>query len=153
MRTHTNPAKVNQEQVVKTLNSFLRGEIAAVETYRQALSELRESRHAAIIESNLRSHEQRMNLLTSEVRRLGGQPSESSGMWGAFAKMAEGGAKALGEKAAIAVLEEGEDHGRNDYQRDLDKLDPTTREFVRTRLLAEQLRTHDALSKLKKSLH
>jgi hypothetical protein len=108
---------------------------------------------APIIENNLRSHEQRMNLLTSEVRRLGGTPADSSGMWGTFAKMVEGGAKSLGEKAAIAALEEGEDHGRNDYQRELDKLDPTTREFVRTRLLAEQLRTHDALSSLKKSLH
>ena len=153
MRIESSPANVTPEQVVHVLNSFLRGEISAVETYRQALSELRGSRHAAVIESNLRSHEQRMNLLTSEVRRLGGQPADSSGLWGAFAKMVEGGAKKLGEKAAIAVLEEGEDHGRNDYQRELDKLDPTTREFVRTRLLAEQLRTHDALSSLKKSLH
>jgi uncharacterized protein (TIGR02284 family) len=153
MHTDSNPTNVKPDQVVNTLNSFLRGEISAVETYRQALTKLHGTACAPIIENNLRSHEQRMNLLTSEVRRLGGTPADSSGMWGTFAKMVEGGAKSLGEKAAIAALEEGEDHGRNDYQRELDKLDPTTREFVRTRLLAEQLRTHDALSSLKKSLH
>ena len=153
MHTDSNPANVKPDHVVNVLNSFLRGEISAVETYRQALTKLHGTAHAAIIENNLRSHEQRMNLLTGEVRRLGGTPADSSGVWGTFAKMIEGGAKSLGEKAAIAALEEGEDHGRNDYRRELDKLDPTTREFVRTRLLAEQLRTHDALSALKKSLH
>jgi demethoxyubiquinone hydroxylase (CLK1/Coq7/Cat5 family) len=153
MRTESSPANVSPETVVKVLNSFLRGEISAVETYRQALEELRSTPHVATIQDNLRSHEQRMDLLTREIQRRGGQPAEGSGMWGAFAKMVEGGAKALGPKAAIAALEEGEDHGRDDYQRDLDKLDPTTREFVQTRLLSEQLRTHNALSALKKSLH
>lgn len=139
--------------VVSVLNSFLRGEISAVETYRQAWERLRTSPYAATIEQCMRSHEDRMNLLTQEVARHGGTPSTGSGPWGSFAKLVEGSATALGDKAAIYALEEGEDHGRNDYQRDIDKLDPSTQEFVRTRLLAEQLRTHDAISALKKQLH
>ena len=57
------------------------------------------------------------------------------------------------EVAAISALEEGEDHGRNDYERDTDELEPGAKSFVSSQLLPEQLRTHQALSSLKKSLH
>lgn len=138
---------------VDQLNSFLRGEISAVETYRQALEKLRDSVNSVVLRECLRSHEQRVALLTQEIRRLGGQPATGSGVWGAFAKLIESGAKAFGEKAAIAALEEGEDHGRNDYRRDLDNLGASTRQFVQTHLLAEQERTHRSLSGLKHSMH
>lgn len=93
-----------------------------------------------------------MRLLTDEVRKRGGAPSSGSGIWGTFAKAVEGGAGALGTKAAIAALEEGEDHGRDDYRRDLDKLDGSAREIVEAQVLPEQLRTHAAISRLKKLL-
>jgi hypothetical protein len=135
------------------LNSFLRGEISAVETYRQAIDKLSSSVNVLTLRECMRSHENRVALLTQEVSRLGGEPSTSSGPWGAFAKLIEGGAKVFGEKAAIAALEEGEDHGRNDYRRDLDKLSTGVRQFVQAHLLPEQERTHRALSNLKHSLH
>ena len=64
----------------------------------------------------------------------------------------EGGAKVLGEKAAISALEEGEDHGRNEYRQELDKLDDMTRAFVQSRIMPEQERTHSAMSQLKRGL-
>jgi hypothetical protein len=66
--------------------------------------------------------------------------------------LVEGGAKLLGVKAAIAALEEGEDHGRDDYKRDMDKLEPDARAFVQQQLLPEQLRTHQTMSSLKRRL-
>ncbi len=135
------------------LNSFLRGEIAAVQTYRQAIEKLRDSAHVLTLRDCMRSHEQRVTALTLEIRRLGGEPAAGSGAWSTFAKLVEGGAKAFGEKAAIAALEEGEDHGRNDYRRDIDKLSVDARRFVQANLLTEQERTHRALSNLKHSLH
>jgi uncharacterized protein (TIGR02284 family) len=138
---------------VDQLNSFLRGEISAVETYRQAIERLSDSANVITLRECMRSHEQRVALLTQEIRRIGGQPSTSSGVWGTFAKLVEGGAKLFGEKAAIAALEEGEDHGRDDYRRELDKLGMALRQFVQTQLLSEQERTHRALSALKHSLH
>ena len=137
---------------VDTLNSFLRGEISAVETYRQAIEKLQDKPEASILSEGLRSHQQRVSLLTEEVARRGGKPSQGSGPWGAFAKLLEGGAKVFGTKAAIAALEEGEDHGRDDYKRDAAKLEPDARAFVQQQLLPEQLRTHQALSTLKKQL-
>ena len=137
------------EQTTDKLNSFLRGEISAVETYRQALDKLKTSANRSTLEECQRSHEYRVQLLRQEIRRRGGTPAESSGPWGAFAKLVEGGAKLFGEKAAIAALEEGEDHGRDDYKRDAKDLDPQGRSFVEQNLLSEQLRTHQAMSNLK----
>ena len=137
---------------VDTLNSFLRGEISAVETYRQAIDKLRDKPEASTLSECMRSHQQRVSLLADEISSRGGKPAQSSGPWGAFAKLLEGGAKLFGEKAAIAALEEGEDHGRDDYKRDAPKLEPDARAFVQQQLIPEQLRTHQAMSSLKRQL-
>ena len=137
---------------VSHLNSFLRGELSAVETYRQALSKLEEFTERGILHECSRSHEERAALLTKEIRRRGGEPATGSGPWGAFAKLVEGGAAVLGRKAAIFALEQGEDHGRDDYRRDLKELDPQARNFIQSELLPLQHRTHDALSALRQSL-
>ena len=142
----------NVQQNVDQLNSFLRGEISAVETYRQALEALKSSAIVPKIAECKQSHEQRVAILTDEVRKLGGEPAQSSGAWGAFAKLVEGGAAVLGEKTAIAALEEGEDHGNADYKRDLTKLDGAARTVVEQQVLPLQLRTHADMSKLKKQL-
>jgi uncharacterized protein (TIGR02284 family) len=141
-----------QDQSVDVLNSFLRGEISAVETYRQALEKVTQPQVRTPLQECLQSHSQRVTLLSEQVRTLGGSPSTSSGVWGAFAKAVEGGAKAFGDKVAVAALEEGEDHGRNDYKRDIDKLDAASRQVVQTRIVPEQQRTHDTMSRLKKTL-
>jgi hypothetical protein len=137
---------------VETLNSFLRGEISAVETYRQAIEKLQDKPEASTLSECLTSHQQRVSLLTNEIQRRGGKPAQGSGPWGAFVKVVEGGAQLFGTKSAIAALEEGEDHGRDDYKRDAPKLEPDARAFVQQQLLPEQLRTHQALSTLKKRL-
>ena len=78
-------------------------------------------------------------------------PAKSSGPWGSFAKVVEGTAKVLGEKAAVAALEEGEDHGLKDYTKDMDKLDAQCRTIV-GQLIPLQQQTHDRLSALKRRL-
>jgi hypothetical protein len=137
---------------VDTLNSFLRGEISAVETYRQAIEKLGGKPEASTLQDCMSSHQQRVSLLSSEIQRLGGKPAQGSGPWGGFVKLLEGGAKLFGAKSAIAVLEEGEDHGRDDYKRDTPKLDPGARTFIEQQIMPEQLRTHQAMSTLKKRL-
>ena len=67
-----------------------------------------------------------------------------------FAKTVEGGARILGDKAAIAALEEGEDHGLKDYKADVDDLAPEQRMLVTGRLLPLQEQTHRRMSALKK---
>ena len=142
------------EKTVDTLNELLRGEISAVETYRQAIDKLESSSNRGQLEECRRSHERRIAKLRDQVARLGGEPSRGSGPWGTFAKLVEGGAKAFGEKSAVAALEEGEDHGLKLYRDDLGKLtDPASRQLVEMDLLPAQEQTHRFMSTLKHTLH
>lgn len=138
---------------IKQMNSFLRGEISAMETYTHALKNIDKGEHpqaARVLSDNLASHETRVRELRSEITRLGGDPAKGSGAWGAFAKAVEGGAAVFGDSAAVSALEEGEDHGLKDYRGDLEDLSPAARQFVAAKLLPEQTKTHRAASTLKK---
>jgi uncharacterized protein (TIGR02284 family) len=143
----------NTQADVETLNTFLRGEISAVETYRQAIDHVSDDRIRSNLEDCLHDHEHRVEAIRERIEKLGGKPTEGSGLWGTFAKLVQGGADMLGEKAAVQALEEGEDHGLADYQRDMDKTHGEARRFVRMELLPAQKRTHERLSRLKKTLH
>ena len=144
---------VSKETSATALNSLLRGELSAVETYKQALTKVTDPTPRATLEKCMQSHAQRVTTLSTLVRSLGDTPANTSGPWGAFAKLVEGGAKVFGEKAAVAALEEGEDHGRNNYRKELPKLESETRRMVEAELVPEQRRTHDLMSALKKSMH
>jgi hypothetical protein len=139
-------------QNVSHLNSFLRGELAAVETYRMALEKIPAASPARpALEACLTSHQERVLLLRDAILQLGGEPGDGSGAWGAFARSVEGSAKLFGEQAAVAALEEGEDHGLHDYRDDLSDLEGTALRLVESKLLPEQVRTHRTMSQLKKS--
>jgi outer membrane murein-binding lipoprotein Lpp len=142
-----------EKSSVEKLNHFLRGEISAVETYRMALAKLDQTSTArAELDACLQSHQSRVVMLREAIRAAGGTPAEGSGPWGMFAKAVEGGAQVLGEKATVAALEEGEDHGVKDYKTDVNDLDASLQSLVMSRLAPEQQRTHDRMSSLKKRL-
>lgn len=145
---------VDSEKIAERLNAFLRGEIAAVETYRMALDKIQGSQYRSVLQDNLRSHERRVNLLRDRVNRFGGQPARRSGVWGAFAKLYQGGASAFGDGPALAALEEGEDAGLRQYRSSggLVDLDTDTLKLVNDQILPEQERTHRALSSLKQTV-
>ncbi len=137
----------NNAKDVDQLNRLLRGELSAVETYEQCIEKMEEpalKQQLAVLRS---SHVTRATKLKSRIRAMGGEPENTSGAWGTFAKLVEGGAKIFGKKAAISALEQGEDHGKNDYA-SVENLTPEVRHFVQTELMPEQKRTHDALSAL-----
>lgn len=146
-----NQSDINRTDVAQ-LNSFLRGELAAVETYDQALNKIDDSELREPLRDVRASHDRRAQLLRQRILVLGGEPASSSGIWGGFAKLVEGGAAVFGVSPAIAALEEGEDHGRDDYGADLHDLSPETQNFVSKSVLPEQLRTHDVVSSLKRQL-
>jgi len=102
-----------------TLNSLLRGEMSAIETYRQAIDKLGNEPHDPWIEELRviqRDHRDAADALWHHVEQHGGKPSSDSGPWGAFAKAIEGAAKLLGNTAALKALKEGEEHGLKDYE-------------------------------------
>ena len=129
------------------LNALLKGEISAVETYQQALSTFGNEAPEEL-RSCLLSHQARVQQLTVRVYDLGGKPAEGSGVWGAFARMVEGGAALFGRKSALSALEEGEDHGLIQYRALLEDLDADSRFLVEDELLPEQLKSHDVVRNL-----
>jgi uncharacterized protein (TIGR02284 family) len=137
---------------VDQLNSFLRGELAAVETYDQALRKIGDARIQEPLREVRASHDRRADLLRQRIAMLGGQPASNSGMWGGFAKLVQGSATLLGVTSAVAALEEGEDLGREDYDADLGDLSAATQSFVSTTILPEQVHTHDVVSALQETL-
>lgn len=133
---------------IEQLNSFLRGEISAVETYEQCIDKIDSPSVVQQLRSLQMSHQSRVKLLRERILSLGGQPSQEAGLWGGIAKLVEGGASVFGEAPAVSALEEGEDHGLADYRRDLTKLSAEQQMFVREQLIPEQQRTHDVLSSI-----
>src|SRR5688500_16233463 len=84
------PAPDN-DHIVHQLNSFLRGEISAAETYRMAIEKASQSddRHApdvSLLREIQQEHGRAAQALRDRIRELGGEASDSSGAWGTWAK-------------------------------------------------------------------
>jgi len=138
---------------IEQLNSLLRGEVTSVETYTQALQKIDDDKIASQLELSRASHLHRAEALKLKITELGGKASEGTGVWGAFAKLVEGGATLFGAKAAIDALEQGEDHGKSDYRHALEKCTGEVKTFIQSELFPEQEKTHKVLSELKHTLH
>jgi len=137
---------------VEQLKSFCRGEMAAVDTYHRAIEVTRQAWVLDELRENMRVHEEHVHLLKQRIVELGGSPPESAGPWGAFANMVEDVAAAIGENAALAILEEGERHGLADYKTDLSNLDSLSLRLVEGLILPQQVRTHRSVHDIVRAL-
>lgn len=122
----------------ESLGALVRGEIAAVETYRQALEKVGDDEAG---KQDLRrieyEHEEALNVLQEHMSDLAFDVPEDSGLWGDWAKTVEGTAKLFGDKAAIKALKEGEEYGVHEYEQALrnEALDAEIRQLISTDLL------------------
>jgi uncharacterized protein (TIGR02284 family) len=129
-------------RAVDQINSLLRGEISAVETYNLAIEKVGEDHvsDATLLRAIAQEHGEHAQRLREEIRRLGGEADDSSGAWGAYAKAIEATAKLFGDASALKALKEGEEHGLKDYREALDDLDESTRRLVAEVLIPAQQR-------------
>jgi bacterioferritin (cytochrome b1) len=148
MQTNLYSETATKNTSVEKLEECLRVELSAVETYELALKSINHVGLHHTVQEILASHARRTELLTERIGRLGGDPPTSSGIWGAFAKVAQVGADLLGDRAAIAMLEEGEDRALKLYTDGLGDCDPNTRSFVET-FLPEEWHTHELCRSMK----
>ncbi len=124
------------------LNSLLRGELAATETYQQALPKLEGTPGYEELRHIHKEHREAANTLRQHVHRVEGRPDQGSGAWGAFARAVERTAKVFGVDAALKALKEGEEHGIKEYAEALDDgLPPECRNLIEAALLP-QTRAH-----------
>ena len=133
---------------VDKMNSLLQGELSALETYRLALEKVEDSRAKDILMQCHMCHSRRVDAIVEKIVSLAGKPAENSGAWGSFAKLLEGGATVFGDKAAVSMLEEGEDRGLADYRKLATDPDLYVRELAAD-LLPKQEGTHERVRSLK----
>lgn len=149
MQTNLSRENDTRDASVTKLQECLRSELSAVETYELALKSVNHVGLHRTLQEILVSHSRRITQLQEKIGGLGGDPSINSGVWGAFAKVFQVGADILGDRLAIAALEEGEDRSLELYSGDLMGCDPKTRKVIEAELLPEQRRTHALCRTLK----
>jgi hypothetical protein len=132
------------------LNSLLRGELSAVETYSQAMTKFEDQVVLADLEKIRGEHEHAARVLREKVIRFGAEPAESGGPWVAFASAVTGAAKVFGPATALSALRQGEEQGINGYQDALDNEDvhPDCKDAIRTDLLPRCKRHVEELNRL-----
>src|SRR5262249_32733639 len=132
-------------QATDTLNSLLRGGLAAHESYQQALTKVGSDAGAEDLRRIHVEHREAANTWRQHVHKVGGKPDQDSGAWGTFAKAVEGVAKLFGNTAALKALKEGEDRGARDYESALQDthVPAECKDLIRSKFLP-QTRNHIA---------
>ena len=108
------------------MNSMLRGEISAVETYEQGIAKFDDADIRTVLSHIRDEHTQAVEKLRSHIRDMGGEPTDSSGTWGTLTGAVEGVAKLLGPQAALAALKRGEEIGISSYESAIEDVDVPT---------------------------
>jgi uncharacterized protein (TIGR02284 family) len=137
-------------EAVRQLNSLLRGEISAAETYKMAIDKVADGTvaSAGLLREIQEEHGRAAQGLRDRIRELGGEASDSSGAWGAWAKTVQGTMNLFGDAAALKSLKEGEEHGLKDYQEAVDDVDASTSQLISNQLIPAQQRHINLLDQL-----
>jgi bacterioferritin (cytochrome b1) len=136
---------------INQLNSLLRGEISAAETYHMAIgkvSTIERANGLDVLNEIESEHSRAAQALRDRIMELGGEPSDGSGAWGAWAKTVQGTANLFGDASALKSLKEGEEHGLKDYQEGVEDIDTTSRDLVQNQLIPAQQRHINLLDQL-----
>lgn len=127
------------ERFVRVLNSLLRSEITAAESYTQAIP--RFSSDVEVLREIAREHGQAVSDLKAVIRRLGGIPDESSGAFPALpSKPVFGPAQVFGEAVALKALKEVEERGLDEYKDALRRLDGDDSGWISDKYIPAQMK-------------
>lgn len=131
------------DHTIEVLDSLLRGELSAIETYSQAIHKFPGSTAENDLQDMRTDHLDSVETLRELITDLGGNPSTDSGAWGGFAKSVESVAALFGDSSAMAALKQGEEHGISEYEDALEdkSIDSEVKEVIREELLPP-LREH-----------
>ncbi len=127
------------ERVVRILNSLLRSEISATESYAQALP--RFASDVEVLREIAREHGQAVSDLRAAIQSVGGVPEETSGVFPSLPpKAVQGPARVFGEAAALKALKDVEERGLGDYQDALKRLNGTATDWISDTLIPAQIK-------------
>jgi len=147
-------AEAGADASVVQLNSLLRGEIAAAETYRMAIDKLAAAENAAagsnvgLLRQIQEEHGRAAQGIRDRIQELGGEASDTSGAWGVWAKTVQGTMNLFGDASSLKALKEGEEHGLKDYQEALDDVDASSAQLIQNQFIPAQQRHINLLDQL-----
>lgn len=101
------------------VEKLLKNELAAAETYHQALEKFEEEgqrNEIAYLEPIYEEHTQAVSELQEKVQQMGGSPTTDSGLWGSWSETVMSGAEMIGKDAMLNALLAGEKSGLDDYE-------------------------------------
>lgn len=102
-----------ENTVINELNTVLKGEVMAIESYDRFISETKDQKVKKVFQEIQEDHKEHVNLLENRIKELGGQPKEKLGFAG-FMANAKMTLKNIGETKTIDLLKDaydGEDKG------------------------------------------
>ncbi len=141
-----------QANGIDQLNGLLRGEISAAETYRMGIDKTSGNNSDSVNYGLLREiqaeHGRAAQAIRDRIRELGGEPADSSGAWGTWAKVVQGVADLFGDTLALKSLKEGEEHGLKDYQASLDFVDSVSADLINNQFIPAQQKHINLLDQL-----
>ena len=124
--------KSSQEvEALDYLNKILRGEISAVEVYAKAIEKFPQDAARFELASFRQDHQHNVDELSRLLKVQGEEPSTASGAWGTTVGGLMSIATFLGDKSAVGLLIEGEEHGLNQYS---DVLNYPVPDSIRTKI-------------------
>jgi rubrerythrin len=134
------------------LDDLMRGEMAALKAYDQALADLKDEKERSKLMAIRDDHEKALSAMSKYVE---GKPellkdTEEAGPWGTFAKSWTKGRGLVGNEGAIKALRQGEQHGINEYEEALrdEKISKELKDRIRSEFLPNQKKHVESLKKL-----
>ena len=140
----------NKNEDEENLSTLVKSELAAVETYKQAIDKVAGQVVAPELRRIESEHEEALQVLQEHMTQANEKIPADSGLWGDWSKAVEGVAKVFGDKAAITALKKGEEHGVHTYEKALrnQELDAEIREIISSKLLPKTKARIPALERL-----
>ncbi len=135
--------------IVPRLNALLRGEISATETYRNVLEKAAGQGQDDLV-AQLRTiqveHGRASQLIRQRIVDLGGEPADSSGIWGIWAQTVQETYTLFGgDTGGVRALRDGEEHGLGEYESALNEVDAGSIRLIQDQLLPGQRRHMEIL--------
>jgi rubrerythrin len=132
--------KMNSMTGATQMDDLIRGEMAAVKSYNEVLEDIKDPKEKEALTKIKSDHEVAVSKLKSFATKDVLEDTKSAGAWGAFASVWTGGAKIMGNDAAIKALTQGEEHGIKEYKKALDDatIKPELKQMIRTQFLPKQ---------------
>lgn len=139
---------------IETLNDLLQTTIDSINGYDNSAKELTSGRLQDLFRQRSNDRQQVVGMLRDEVRRLGGEPTESGSAMGQMHHVWEdlkGAITGHDDQAIVNQTENAEDYLKKEYESALEKLSGDSRQVVE-QCYQQVIQGHDQIAALKHSM-